>query len=156
MILSIPLWSDFIKFRKTNRIHTYIPFNPTMVWFYHTTVVSEFVRIFVLSIPLWSDFIADVGEVGVWLPFVFQSHYGLILSSTIFELLNSLYPFNPTMVWFYLEDITWGTIDDIDNDFQSHYGLILSIEQAKKAIADMPTFNPTMVWFYPLLYPVKE
>ena len=76
--LSIPLWSDFI-----------------------TEKAAKMAGLLTLSIPLWSDFIPE-RVILYKCKTSFQSHYGLILSnSTIFELLNSLYPFNPTMVWFY-------------------------------------------------------
>ena len=85
--LSIPLWSDFISEIKLPRKWIIdIPFNPTMVWFYHTTIRSQTnVKIcfqshyglilsqktgkihcyptIPLSIPLWSDFIRSIA---VW------------------------------------------------------------------------------------------
>ena len=59
-LLSIPLWSDFIKvfiIDEKNEIHA---FNPTMVWFYR--VPEQTLDLFPaqLSIPLWSDFISHL------------------------------------------------------------------------------------------------
>ena len=54
----------------------------------------------------------------------FQSHYGLILSKKfdVEEVMDD--PFNPTMVWFYLN--SFSAISSAVASFQSHYGLILS------------------------------
>ncbi len=58
-ILSIPLWSDFIfDYFKTKFLEK-APFNPTMVWFYRSMCL--------LAVRLSS---------------YFQSHYGLILSTS--------------------------------------------------------------------------
>ncbi len=80
------------------------------------------------------------------------------------ELYASVFSFNPTMVWFYLDEIEEmgiGELDDIyaeddririvlrivDEDFQSHYGLILSL-LLRVSQPLCKSFNPTMVWFY--------
>ena len=78
--LSIPLWSDFIILSGDDygnifqifqshyglilsRNNTkglswkYLPFNPTMVWFYRVATAVPTTALFLLSIPLWSDFI---------------------------------------------------------------------------------------------------
>ena len=36
--LSIPLWSDFIPKEANENIREFKPFNPTMVWFYHSGI----------------------------------------------------------------------------------------------------------------------
>ena len=56
------------------------PFNPTMVWFYLFDYFDDGTKVNDLSIPLWSDFITvNVVDTGNAV-YVFQSHYGLILS----------------------------------------------------------------------------
>ena len=104
VFLSIPLWSDFIELRDdVVEISTYT-FNPTMVWFYRTTSSAYLT--------------SSTG--------IFQSHYGLILSS---HSTNSRKRAN--------------------QHFQSHYGLILSCCFPCVAVFAIHPFNPTMVWFYP-------
>ena len=122
--LSIPLWSDFITMimslivlstlnfqshyglilSKISLWRLYplpVSFNPTMVWFYRAVGVDN-LSLCKLSIPLWSDFIGLSGVWGATGDFVFQSHYGLILSCTHSSTLKLLITaFNPTMVWFY-------------------------------------------------------
>ena len=78
-------------------------FNPTMVWFYPIDYDFCFKVVVDLSIPLWSDFIRTVVFYDHVREFVFQSHYGLILS------INTNYG------------------ADSSGCFQSHYGLILSL-----------------------------
>ena len=60
--LSIPLWSDFIK-----------SFSPPFIS-----------PPYMLSIPLWSDFIYKFISVITSDCLIFQSHYGLILSTIIY------------------------------------------------------------------------
>ena len=79
--LSIPLWSDFILDLDRELTCLFLPFNPTMVWFYLIRAEIDFYRCRNLSIPLWSDFIV------LW-----------VTRNDLFILLT----FNPTMVWFYL------------------------------------------------------
>ena len=99
----------------------------------------------------------------------FQSHYGLILSEDLeriaekrLELSIPLWsdfikleeqrkessekPFNPTMVWFYLNLAYIPFVAVVA--FQSHYGLILSREIEDEEESEITAFNPTMVWFY--------
>ena len=79
VLLSIPLWSDFI-----NLIFSYTLNNPF------------------LSIPLWSDFIQLLLYQRKYQRMTFQSHYGLILSYILCKVTKiTEKSFNPTMVWFY-------------------------------------------------------
>ena len=125
----------------------------------------------VLSIPLWSDFILEhrIGSgtnpqsslsIPLWSDFIAVVDAGRI---------HVLFPFNPTMVWFYRQSGLWFTatrtqlsiplwsdfiariitcISEWKTCFQSHYGLILSLSSMIKDIMSSITFNPTMVWFY--------
>ena len=80
------------------------PFNPTMVWFYHTMKIRA------------KNITKTIN---------FQSHYGLILSHRRPGAdREAEKAFNPTMVWFYLS--LCNKISKGDKNFQSHYGLILS------------------------------
>ena len=148
ILLSIPLWSDFISQYPVLPLLLNNPFNPTMVWFYLCPLSLPTQYAVILSIPLWSDFIP-------WCQFCiascavgFQSHYGLILSKNHHSDRDTFeQPFNPTMVWFYLLACTLAITkhyslsiplwSDFINArawlcrycyccFQSHYGLILS------------------------------
>ena len=103
--LSIPLWSDFISTRRRDITRkTKNAFNPTMVWFYLVATRGELPRPDGLSIPLWSDFISEKALFIVYYTEdIFQSHYGLILSDLLRGYCSQRVPFNPTMVWFYLE-----------------------------------------------------
>ena len=99
--LSIPFWSDFIRYMgeislmnsKTFQSHFGLilsslmwtlrrlrrkSFNPILVWFYP-----------------FSSLTALSGEVS------FQSHFGLILSIELFLHTVRYDPFNPILVWFY-------------------------------------------------------
>ena len=169
--LSIPLWSDFISAafprpwersrafnptiglilsRGLYRIcsGTFLPFNPTMVWFYpeivkyaekagmdafNPTMVwfypARFERaggqVRELSIPLWSDFIAIEFRISVFPTPNFQSHYGLILSYRtislkIFSVIRLSIPLWSDFIFIYT-----------------------SLHVCGKS-----PFNPTMVWFY--------
>ncbi len=159
-----------------NRHLTFFPhnghaFNPTMVWFYPQLTRQWMGRITLLSIPLWSDFIIVRSGATIDFYYDFQSHYGLILSSTVKSCLEqSKESFNPTMVWFYHFNKSNDFYEAFG--FQSHYGLILSHAWCDVArslwylsiplwsdfidyifsqkILQMSTFNPTMVWFYPM------
>ena len=167
--LSIPLWSDFIFLQQTKQAPGFLSFNPTMVWFYPRGNWRAKEYISTLSIPLWSDFILYT-QSGITIHSLpFQSHYGLILSliKCVTEIINC-YPFNPTMVWFYLTTYrgssSWAELSiplwsdfieqeydmsgKSENGFQSHYGLILSITTYDDLSEYLATFNPTMVWFY--------
>ena len=68
----------------------------------------------------------------LWISFcntlwAFQSHYGLILSGFTPERDQKIVnPFNPTMVWFYHRLFFQFYAENLFN-FQSHYGLILSV-----------------------------
>ena len=79
-------------------------FNPTMVWFYHEKSDMDGHTGATLSIPLWSDFIYHRNFNSQCVESRFQSHYGLILSAISNRWGNmEKEPFNPTMVWFYLQ-----------------------------------------------------
>ena len=78
--LSIPLWSDFISSLRCLYQLSMIPFNPTMVWFYRDYFNAKLLEkapfnptMVWFYQPSW-DIIFGVYE-------LFQSHYGLILSS---------------------------------------------------------------------------
>ena len=73
-MLSIPLWSDFIRRNESKRLDDF------------------------LSIPLWSDFIITEDKAKAELRKFFQSHYGLILSYYLPLQRRQSLPFNPTMV----------------------------------------------------------
>ena len=146
IILSIPLWSDFITERNQFRIlHSLLPFNPTMVWFYPWTP------------PLYAEAYG-----------CFQSHYGLILSSSVHNdrrkrdstfnptmvwfyqktkivPLITLHSFNPTMVWFYLCENFLKKFFRLYG-FQSHYGLILSCNYDVATLHYLPTLLSIPLW----------
>ncbi len=141
-----------------------------MVWFYPQTVHACLHDRKILSIPLWSDFISEVKLTSGPPITFFQSHYGLILSTSNFHSsLCYFFTFNPTMVWFYRRyngkrgrEHSWLSIplwSDFIRDpnigifgeclcFQSHYGLILSRWSSSAVWVERASFNPTMVWFY--------
>ena len=79
-----------------------------------------------LSIPFWSDFILFLQALSFLKEYVFQSHFGLILSysKVLFQDLKTL-SFNPILVWFYRE---WKKVADVHDNAL--------------------TFNPILVWFY--------
>ncbi len=139
-VLSIPLWSDFIAVENDNVQRQQFSFNPTMVWFYLLMRTRQPTNSLTLSIPLWSDFIRlrDGDTVPVH-PRGFQSHYGLILSTSARKSLkNFTETFNPTIGvrkwgWEKLSIPLW-------SDFI--ISLMPQIRICRK------TFNPTMVWFY--------
>ncbi len=149
VILSIPLWSDFISLYVLLNKDQKTTFNPTMVWFYHffrrflkikivflsIPLWSDFILIDVpavplsskaLSIPLWSDFISSLTvrswAVATTLSIPLWSDFILRAKREI-ELAEKT--FNPTMVWFYRTAIS-GIASQVIS-FQSHYGLILSL-----------------------------
>ena len=147
----------------------HLAFNPTMVWFYHTTVTRIACNNPNLSIPLWSDFIKVAFDLGIELSSNFQSHYGLILSlfprdtytkcsrlsiplwSDFILILTILSPLLPLIFQSH-----YGLIlsqasmirESLKQNFQSHYGLILSLLQRAQTWKRLLSFNPTMVWFY--------
>ena len=78
----------------------------------------------------------------------FQSHFGLILSHFRWWVRKSLsVPFNPILVWFYLDKVY--AVDVSFPDFQSHFGLILSRFYNSELHEFHAAFNPILVWFYP-------
>ena len=148
LCLSIPFWSDFIRFRLRS-----------IFW----------VNVVHLSIPFWSDFIGWLSKrlTGCG---SFQSHFGLILS--VIEMISkeeAIPAFNPILVWFYQNmDDKWRkyfeklsipfwsdfigstgmySISSL-HTFQSHFGLILSSSDFSAAHKGRFTFNPILVWFY--------
>ena len=146
--LSIPLWSDFIGLHKKRLGEPLTAFNPTMVWFYRWSMTDNESSSYVFQshyglILSWAK-----GE-NIKLLFIsFQSHYGLILSpTTSTEERAKRVAFNPTMVWFYPHPVWLERLPA--RNFQSHYGLILSIHPCYRSAARRCPFNPTMVWFYP-------
>ena len=143
LLLSIPLWSDFI----------------------HRITQTAWQQKQRLSIPLWSDFIIKSLERTTLATSTFQSHYGLILSgfNGCFRWTNNwafnptmvwFYPemgkvknpymnaFNPTMVWFYLKVRNGKVL--ATNIFQSHYGLILSFFEP--VLNQRPKFLSIPLW----------
>ena len=102
--LSIPLWSDFISnFSRTDFTGNFELSIPLWSDFIRVRSSSQSYVLRLLSIPLWSDFIL----------------------AKISILAQKNPPFNPTMVWFYLEH--WLRDCWEAEYFQSHYGLILSL-----------------------------
>ena len=82
-----------------------MPFNPILVWFYLPVSVAALAEAIILSIPFWSDFIAGGGTSVSSVSHTFQSHFGLILSSSGMSVKSS---------------------HTVSGTFQSHFGLILS------------------------------
>ncbi len=193
--LSIPLWSDFIWWVTSYFVYCPLSFNPTMVWFYlERESLNEFcfgdafnptmvwfyqssMHLFIaslrdLSIPLWSDFIPSVASAFSKYSKYFQSHYGLILSSTTSYKYTVIFNFQShyglilstfdnqrgrkTIQHNLLSIPLWSDFIKIftpDNNvnvhnFQSHYGLILSCYFSMMRKDLYTAFNPTMVWFY--------
>ncbi len=127
VLLSIPLWSDFIvwkSLRLFRRIYAFQshyglilsggftperdqkianPFNPTMVWFYPLSLLLLLLILIALSIPLWSDFI-------------------------FYLFVSSLSPPERLSIPLWSDFIRQRTMDICSKEanFQSHYGLILS------------------------------
>ncbi len=102
VILSIPLWSDFI----------YLWLGKIQV---HLTDFQSHYGLILSRCTGWRNHRFSS----------FQSHYGLILSLQRPQQCNRITrPFNPTMVWFYHSYIH--VVAYVRVGFQSHYGLILS------------------------------
>ena len=128
MLLSIPLWSDFIC------SHTGHYFVWEGIFQSHYGLILS--RQTSYALPCVMSLIL-----------IFQSHYGLILSKGRTVAKQIIYKtFNPTMVWFYLPFAR--AFRRVRTYFQSHYGLILSNKVASELTVALKAFNPTMVWFY--------
>ena len=123
--LSIPLWSDFIRVRSAGGwlIREGCTFNPTMVWFY--------------QVP-FSHFTPSRTH--------FQSHYGLILSTSVS--LYGIFVKNLSIPLWSDFIVAAEYLRCVPRCFQSHYGLILSSSNFFSAVFRSSAFNPTMVWFY--------
>ncbi len=79
-----------------------LPFNPILVWFYQNNTENDTRFDRLLSIPFWSDFIKQLENLVIPTGYVFQSHFGLILSVLLLSLrLQLQLSFNPILVWFY-------------------------------------------------------
>ena len=127
-----------------------IAFNPILVWFYRLRRRFRWFWVWALSIPFWSDFIPHYNIRSWWQYNYFQSHFGLILSSSDKVAAYSQYhSFNPILVWFYLDMLVKTQI--FAPAFQSHFGLILSQITSQSASVSIRSFNPILVWFYPEL-----
>ena len=147
------------------------PFNPILVWFYHTALFMGWSTVCLLSIPFWSDFIRkdSWNALGQLSALNFQSHFGLILSRAIMiEYEKRDETFNPILVWFYLfPDLPSTALKDTFNPilvwFYQKHGLkipersgclsipfwsdfIIFLAFPTKAL--MAAFNPILVWFY--------
>ena len=117
LLLSIPLWSDFIFQRRRSWVGWGRTFNPTMVWFYPFLVF--FVSFFLLTFNPTMVWFYLAGFF-VWLCKIRQS-------------------FNPTMVWFYQNWIQRNRKSI--RSFQSHYGLILSPQNSSLASMRLTGFQ---------------
>ena len=149
--LSIPLWSDFIRYsllkilmnslyfqshyglilsvsggRKVQEVCE--AFNPTMVWFYRESSRCQQCQSPDLSIPLWSDFIER------------RESSNQVLRQA----------FNPTMVWFYLQQAQLLPPPPVLAFNPTMVWFYLKIKDRKNnKVHELKAFNPTMVWFYP-------
>ena len=147
-LLSIPLWSDFIPRLLLQRPCTPLSFNPTMVWFYPSTILCFSSADSPPFNPTMVWFYHYTLEQREWTSSPhFQSHYGLILSrahNTRSDLQKTL----SIPLW---------------SDFIRGYSCSVSQETSRLSIplwsdfinivisyrwCGMETFNPTMVWFY--------
>ena len=123
--LSIPFWSDFIRWKDE------------ITWIIN-----------VLSIPFWSDFITKGESPVVLLKSDFQSHFGLILSQKIKTAEQELNkPFNPILVWFYQKHTCKRSCRNrkLSIPFWSDFIIFGSV----LAFVSIWPFNPILVWFYP-------
>ncbi len=169
--LSIPFWSDFIDMFSQKILQMSMAFNPILVWFYLFAQVKLWRRYIHLSIPFWSDFILESGawpvelqvlSIPFWsdfisryqfnpiqLCFVFQSHFGLILSEGYIGALGltklrlsipfwsdfiswdcTSANFHPVILsipfWSDFISVVSSVLTAVILSFQSHFGLILS------------------------------
>ena len=156
--LSIPFWSDFIGTWTLEEKYGVEAFNPILVWFYHVlTIFANHVY------------------------FIFQSHFGLILSlkstSTVNGISSLSIPFwsdfielriwktstpkmafNPILVWFYRASSSLSPY--FSASFQSHFGLILSyvvdINKDLKRLLSIPFWSDFIEKVEFSLFPSKK
>ena len=103
-----------------------------------------------LSIPFWSDFITHKVNALHNRVITFQSHFGLILSTTSIAYHPQLdIAFNPILVWFYHFIVQlfqpFQTVLPLSIPFWSdfiHYHLLTF------NTSNTHSFNPILVWFY--------
>ncbi len=177
-ILSIPLWSDFIRKRTWTDSLLRGDFQSHYGLILSMTTTAPCVLNFCLSIPLWSDFIPE-REIPLFLTSVFLSIplWSDFIDDNITFSFYVRYTFNPTMVWFYQANraVQALLVKRLSIPLWSDFICILSKMDNTSYLTFNPTmvwfyqmtwkrweyertfaFNPTMVWFYPERYPNKR
>ena len=146
VLLSIPLWSDFILQRLVRLLLSSLYFQSHYGLILSSVQTYQQIPYTTLSIPLWSDFIRVCKPDPPRDKNRFQSHYGLILSREYAEYVIQKLNFQ-SHYGLILSEIKLIYQVGVEH-FQSHYGLILSFPLYSSELSCESSFNPTMVWFY--------
>ena len=133
--LSIPSWSDLNLQEWDTETNTYLPFNPSMVWFQRKLWIL-WIGSFCLSIPTWSDFNWTKGN---------RDNAQYTLSIPTWSDLNS-YRINPDLPRNRLSIPTWSDLNMDKSCYEACSGS-LSIPTWSDLNTDMATIQMQTVAF---------